>query len=102
LARLILDAPQSDASVAIASVEFVTKALPTMAILLELITKEKRLRKDLDDAIENATLALARDHLSSREMREVGAFATLIKREWLQQKGGKSQEETLLLSSLRS
>jgi len=48
--------------------------LPTAAIILDLVQREKRLRKDLNEAVENATLAVARDQLSSREMTEINRF----------------------------
>jgi hypothetical protein len=82
LLSLVLDAPPSDTSAAMASVEFVTRSLPTAAFMLDLVRREKRIRKDLDDAVENATLAIARDQLSSRETQEISAFVTLIKREF--------------------
>ena len=74
LALLIVDAPPSDTLAAIDSVEYVTRSLPTAAIILDLVQREKRLRKDLNEAVENATLAVARDQLSSREMAEISRF----------------------------
>ncbi len=74
LALLIVDAPPSDTLAAIDSVEYVTRSLPTAAIILDLVQREKRLRKDLNEAVENATLAVARDQLSSREMTEINRF----------------------------